>query len=99
MNTLSFENRVSLTREKVKNLTSIIEELSSSYEKREDYCINEYPCLSVSSRTSEIGFVPVVAAVLLVAALVGGVVISLMCWFEGYECYATVDSALYKNIV
>ena len=104
MNSLNFENRVSLTR-KSENLAKIIEELSSSYEKRESFAaIKILPQL----HTSEVGLAVVFVLIAAVIAI-GGVI--TMGWnithceteFSGecfaYYPYATTDSVTYSNIV
>ena len=101
MDSLSFENRVSLTR-KSEDLNNAVEELSSSYAKRESIAtINSRP-----TRTSEIctAIAYCYMFTIAVAAFAGAIVIygevGVCSW--GLDCgggYAMVDSALYKNIV
>jgi hypothetical protein len=103
---LSFENRVSLIR-KSEDLTKAVEELSSSYEKREDF-VSKNP---YRTQTSEICLEPFVCAVVLAVAIwVLGAVIACaavgagtvaLCAHEALPCndYAMIDSVIYKNIV
>lgn len=105
MNSLISENRVSLSR-KSEDLFKIVEELSSSYTKREKFAFAN--ALEVQKYTSEVctffilcAYVSYVGAVALGVAVVAGY---LACGFDIWDCsgggeYAMVDSMTYKNVV
>jgi len=108
MNSLSIENRVSLSRERENgDILKKVEELSSSYANREDYALNHS---NVFKRyTSEICTVPGVCLAIVVGAVytfgvvvsAGAVLIVGVNWVGVHNVFdsAMVDSVIYRNIV
>ena len=94
MNSLSFENRISLTR-KSEDLTKIVEELSSSYAKREDFVLIN-PRL-FANKTSEIIFPTPVWYLSYVLVYLYNFTSDAT--VEGGSNYAIVDSTINKNVV
>jgi len=111
MNSLSFENRISLAR-KSEDIVRAVEELSSCYAKREEFALKNSHLLPI--RTSEICtpiFVCVAAViagvvgylyvgVVAVAALGGGIILCLGIYVGEYcDPSHSLSYVTYKNIV
>jgi hypothetical protein len=113
MNSLSFENRVSLIR-KSEDLAKIIEDLSSDYQNRADF-LHEKPCTHLF--TSEVcspfvlcagaiffiyaAIVAAVGAVLYAVAAGVGVVAGCVYEVSRGNCFefASINQVSYKNVV
>ena len=111
MKNLSFENRVLLTRKR-ENLTKAVEELSSSYAKREEFASeNSHVFTTYTSEIcSPLGFICIAAAIVYalgaVVAAVGvaiAAVAAVGVWVvpddRDSDSIAMIDSTIYKNIV
>jgi len=104
MNSLSFQNRVSLSR-KSEDITRTVEELSSCYAKREEFAVSNPHAFAM--RTSEIcvplpvfvcGFYAFVGAVMaVVAGVVAAVGAAVLLW-PAIDSLAMADFTTYKNI-
>jgi len=70
MNRLSFENRVSLSRKSV-DIIQTVEELSSSYAKREEFVLTNSHLFTTHVHTSEVCTVFAAMCVAIVAGAVG----------------------------